>query len=179
MPVICQLRLSMHAPCIQQLLHGPGFPNVMPCNRVTLRARHATLRDIRGCCCIIRMHASSGFKQRGTYHVMRPCSPVVTFPRVYHFCYLGHYFPRQIDWIAGSAGPGSAVCQDPKIGTSRGIPALYHFCYLGHYFSATHRLDCRFSRARLGLFARIRNRHISGNSGCPKSGNRHISRVRK
>ena len=134
MPVICQLRLSMHAPCIQQLLHGPGFPNVMPCNRVTLRARHATLRDIRGCCCIIRMHASSGFKQRGTYHVMRPCSPVVTFPRVYHFCYLGHYFPRQIDWIAGSAGPGSAVCQDPKIGTSREIPALYHFCYLGHYF---------------------------------------------
>ena len=179
MPVICQLRLSMHAPCIQQLLHGPGFPNVMPCNRVTLQARHATLRDILGCCCIIRMHASSGFKQRGTYHVMRPCSPVVTFPRVYHFCYLGHYFPRQIDWIAGSAGPGSGCLPKSEnrhiSGNSGFIPLLLS----GTLFSATHRLDCRFSRARLGLFARIRNRHISGNSGCPKSGNRHISRVRK
>lgn len=147
MPVICQLRLSMHAPCIQQLLHGPGFPNVMPCNRVTLRARHATLRDIRGCCCIIRMHASSGFKQRGTYHVMRPCSPVVTFPRVYHFCYLGHYFPRHIDWIAGSAGPGSGCLPESEIGTSQEIPVVQN--------------------PEIGIFPESENRHIFQN---PKIG---------
>ena len=117
---------------------------MQPCNHAPCICG---LRDILGCCCIIRMHASSGFRQRGTHHVMHPRSPVATFPCAYHFCYLGHYFRDKSTGLQVQLDQAQVVCQNPKIGTSREMPV--------------------FQNPKIGTFPKSENRHIFQN---PKIG---------